>query len=517
MKKSTKIIIIVAAVVIALAVALTVTLVCVLRENPDIMHTVTFNSNGGTEVASLSVPHNGKIEEPVKPIRLGYTFDGWYKDGSFDKQWRFNSDRVTEDITLYAKWSYDATEGLKLELVAGGQYTVVGIGTATDKVIVVPAAYQGLPVTSIANKAFMGNADITAVVIPDSITSIGSEAFRNCGALNTVVASGGSLLLGESVFRDCVNLEKADISSRLSSIPQFAFSGCKKLRSFAFSSGLKTIEWRAFYECEALADFVLPTDLETIGAEAFSGCKTLTSVTVTQNVREIGVNAFSGCSGIASLNVARGNVNYYSANNCIISRNKLVVGCKTSVIPDDVTTIGAGAFQGCQELDGIVIPSSVITIEKHAFSGCVSLTIVRIPTSVQYIGDSAFEGCSYLATFSFSDIEHAKLQVIGREAFAACTSLSVITLPKTLTKIGVGAFWDCEIRLQYYGTTADWSQIGIYSSVDNVDDAILDEDAERYGSKFVNVFCRANESDNAYSASVITRYLAYNDENVQIG
>ena len=58
--------------------------------------------------------------------------------------------------------------------------------------------------------------------------------------------------------------------------------------------------------------------------------------------------AFSGCSGIESLVVATGNKKYHSANNCIIETEtkKLIVGCKTSIIPSDgsVTSIGDGAI-----------------------------------------------------------------------------------------------------------------------------------------------------------------------------
>ena len=67
---------------------------------------VTFDSNGGLEVASLSVEYNGKAVAPTDITRTGYTFAGWYTDNStFTNLFDFTNTKVTEDITLFAKWT----------------------------------------------------------------------------------------------------------------------------------------------------------------------------------------------------------------------------------------------------------------------------------------------------------------------------------------------------------------------------------------------------------------------------
>lgn len=66
---------------------------------------VDFDSNGGSEVNSIVDILNGSsIEKPNEPIKDGYTFVGWFTSNTFDKEWNFKDDVVTEDITLYAKW-----------------------------------------------------------------------------------------------------------------------------------------------------------------------------------------------------------------------------------------------------------------------------------------------------------------------------------------------------------------------------------------------------------------------------
>jgi len=68
-------------------------------------YTFTFESNGGTPVASQTVTHGEPATKPTDPTREGYTFDGWYSDDvTFENEWDFST-VVTDEIALYAKWS----------------------------------------------------------------------------------------------------------------------------------------------------------------------------------------------------------------------------------------------------------------------------------------------------------------------------------------------------------------------------------------------------------------------------
>lgn len=505
-KMNRKILIIVLAAILVAAIIVTVVVVVCTSNKSDAAYTVTFDSNGGTAVDSLvDVAHNSRISEPSAPTRLGYVFDGWYKQKELADKWRFNRDRVTADITLYAKWNYAATLGLQMELKAGGTYTVTGIGSVTDNVIVVPSVHEGLPVTSIGREAFAQNGNITAVILPDSIVSIDSRAFYGCTALTEAELPRRVNAFGEFVFDGCKNLVKVNLPENMTLLPKHTFNGCHSLAAIQFPSTLKTISERAFYECRKLTDFTLPSALETIEINAFSGCHTLTSVNIPATVKNIGTRAFSNCVSIDTLTVAKGNINYYSEGNCVISFGKLIIGCKSSVIPQEVTVIGEGAFQGCKGLeridsgDHVASLRGITAIEDYAFMGCSSLKNVIIPTSVVSIGDGAFDSCETLATVSFSDAEHSKLKTIGKEAFAHCAVTS-IRLPASLTKIGVGAFLGDKINVSYLGTTDDWisGKIKVCSSGE--------EDVNVYDSNYYdglcNVICEA--SDNA---TYLVRYL----------
>ena len=107
-------------------------------------HTVTFNSNGGSEVASQTVEHKGKVTEPTKPTKSDekgdYVFLDW-RNG--ETLWSFDTDRVLKDITLTARWldKYEVTfKGADGNVISS---SYVNSGTVLDKAPDTPAAPAG--------------------------------------------------------------------------------------------------------------------------------------------------------------------------------------------------------------------------------------------------------------------------------------------------------------------------------------------------------------------------------------
>lgn len=80
---------------------------------PVVYYTVTFDSQGGSSVPSQRVKSGDTVIKPGDPIRDGYSFAGWYKSANGTTQFNFGSggEKVTGDITLYAKWNEDQTPG----------------------------------------------------------------------------------------------------------------------------------------------------------------------------------------------------------------------------------------------------------------------------------------------------------------------------------------------------------------------------------------------------------------------
>ena len=67
-------------------------------------YTITFDSNGGTDVPAQELMYGDHVAEPEPPTREGYTFGGWYKDENFHYPWDMEENLVVEPMTLYALW-----------------------------------------------------------------------------------------------------------------------------------------------------------------------------------------------------------------------------------------------------------------------------------------------------------------------------------------------------------------------------------------------------------------------------
>ncbi len=77
-----------------------------LNSVPAITYTAIFNCQGGSAVSPVTnIAGGSTITAPENPIRAGYSFAGWYKELSCENAWNFENDTVTDNITLYAKWT----------------------------------------------------------------------------------------------------------------------------------------------------------------------------------------------------------------------------------------------------------------------------------------------------------------------------------------------------------------------------------------------------------------------------
>lgn len=80
---------------------------------------ITFQSNGGSLIAPISITTNEVLEEPTPPTRNNYLFDGWYSDIELQTKHDF-SKPVLGSMTLYAYWIYDPTVGVLVEFELNG-------------------------------------------------------------------------------------------------------------------------------------------------------------------------------------------------------------------------------------------------------------------------------------------------------------------------------------------------------------------------------------------------------------
>ena len=364
------------------------------------------------------------------------------------------------------------TPGLEYTLNEDGtEYTATGLGTATETDIVIASEYNGLPVTAVG-VGFGKYSNITSVYIPGSVKTIMDRAF----------------------------------------------SQCEELKSVIIDEGVITISFAAFFvegdgDTGSLSELRLPSTLKTIGAKAFTQAappKTL-ELRIPKNVTSIGEAALL-CDP-KSIVVDEGNTAYQSRDNCLIetATKKIILGCGNSIIPNDgsVTSIGDGAFAGCNTLISITIPEEITSIGEYAFGECDALTIYCEASSKPSgwssywndwdcpvvwncnNNDVADDGNIYYISkdnirYVLKDGEAAivkqstalsgkivlpenvtyngstySVTSIGDRAFYDCSSLTSIVIPDGVTSIGSSAFARCSslTSINFQGAMEQWKDI----------------------------------------------------------
>ena len=233
-------------------------------------------------------------------------------------------------------------------------------------------------------------------------------------------------------------------------------------KEVVIEEGVTNIGEYAFYECSNLSGISIADSVTSIGKDAFYYCSSLTSINIPDSVTSIGKYAFIYCNGLESIKVDEKNTVYDSRENCnaIIKTetNEFILGCKKTKIPDNVTSIGVGAFWGCSGLTSIIIPESVTGIGQSAFIGCSGLTSIKIPDGLTVIENNVFDGCKGLVTITIPD----SVTRIGNYAFRSCISLTSISLSDSVTSIGSYAFEEC-INLKNISLPDSLKSIGQYA------------------------------------------------------
>lgn len=88
--------------VIAICLVVIVVVLAIELQSPGF--TITFNSKGGSDVASQTQEYGEFLNVPEPPTREGYTFTGWYTDYACENLWQVETDTIQDDMTLYAGW-----------------------------------------------------------------------------------------------------------------------------------------------------------------------------------------------------------------------------------------------------------------------------------------------------------------------------------------------------------------------------------------------------------------------------
>lgn len=392
-------------------------------------------------------------------------------------------------------------------------------------------------VKEIGKKAFYDNC-VESLVLPSSLEVIGESAFEDCDNLADLDLSkvSSDLRFGAYAFAECNGLTSVEITDNVGEMEfSSVFYKCRNLQEVIvpatnpnfesvdgvlYSKGRETI---LYYPSGLSGNYTLDPATKRIGGGVFNGRDNITEITIPAGLTEIGESAFESCKYLTTVNFLESAAGEQSVPltigdkafyNCLaivsieLPARTVSVGddcfrrygtekskLKTVVLNEGLQTIGAGAFNSCDELESIIIPSTVTeigmrafasdgklanvtftecsdsnivpltlgtyvfqtcsalktvvlregttNIPQHAFDNCKALESITIPATVandnntgtRAIDSYAFNSCSALTNITFAQGGELPLS-FAREVFNGCISLKELKLPKRISGFG---------------------------------------------------------------------------------
>lgn len=331
--------------------------------------------------------------------------------------------------------------------------------TSTDGKVVTPYSADVFGVTIVSNSYTDGQG---VIVLSDNPTKIGAFAFRDCKTLATISIPTTVQEIGNSAFNNCQGLENLTIPTTVTSIGTQAFYGCNSIESIRIPDSVTSIGEVAFGFCASLSEFkgkfassdgrclivdgtlnsfaqagvteyTLPKTVKTIGFYAMHNSAQLTTVTIPQSVTAIAEGAFNGCISLES------------------------VYCKPTTTPAGA----AGMFDNNHPNRKIYVPSTVVDAYKTAqywsnYADAIVADVNKANCQILYtstdgnvvtpyktdafganIVSNTYEDGQGVITFD------GEVTTIGPNAFWTRVNLASITLPQSVTSIGYYAFQGC--------------------------------------------------------------------------
>lgn len=473
-----------------------------IRRRP--IYTVSFNTDGGTVVASQQIEEGSFAIEPTT-TKVGYTFTGW--NYNFD-------DTIADNVIIKAYWTANTNTPYKveyyLENLDDNYYTLdysESLTGTTDAIITVNKTYEHF--TIIENTASANiNADGNTVL----------KVYYKRNRYSYIVSSyGGGQSCSAAKYGTIINLNTRerlgydfigwfDGETEISKEFQYSIVLTENLDIIGKWSVRTDTSYKVEYYFENINDnnyslnnsenFVGTTDTyisaniksyehfehiiisDSIENGYINGDGS-TILKVYYNLERLNVYiALDNNNSNITLNqYYNGEIKYgYTVPDTIVNFNNYL-GCEwqgwyqdnelvsydykipSFQVIDNINLVAKviktemlnyyfqSNFTSCQitgvkdkSIKETVIPDYVTSIGKSAFKDCYSLTSLTLPSSISTIGVYAFSGCYSLKTISLPE----NITTIEQGTFSDCRNLDNILLPSNITTIGYGAFFNCQ-------------------------------------------------------------------------
>ncbi len=299
------------------------------------------------------------------------------------------------DVTFTSTVQQDQNGNASQSSALTGEYRYTVLDEANKTVRL--TGYTGTAPSVTVPKTVVNSADGVTYTVAEIANGVfaGNKSIRTATISNSAVANASNL------FKGCTALSKVTYTYKTKKIGTGAFSGCTALTSVGGTKKVQIVYSYAFYGCKALTSFPSLANAITIGEYAFAKCRAITTMPQFAKVTKVGSYAFRDLDALTSV---------------------------PSTSFPLLSTLGTGAFYGCNVLTSVSLTSPYLTsIPNKVFAKCRALKNATIAsTKVARMGDYAFWKCTVLK------------------------KLKIYTSKLSKKRVGFRAFWKNKAKMKIY-------------------------------------------------------------------
>ena len=400
-------------------------------------YSVTFNTDGGSEVTAQNIMSGFKATKPANPTKSGNVFTGWYADSALKTPFDFSTP-ITKDTTIYAKWTAAAdpvTYMVVFNSNGGGFVSAQSVKSGEKAVKPADPVKEGFTFggwykDSECKTAFDFNTPITELTMvyakwndPSAPESTPTPESDSSAHTVTFITNGGSKVAAQKVAH----------GKKVTYPDEPTKEGYKFEGWYSDSALTKPFEFN-----DPITDDIMVYAKWSENGKSASPSPT-PAAKGTALVDEKGKANYVVLSE-GKTDAADPSKNEMPTVSYTGTTNK---SAKKITVPDTVTlnglvyrvdTIGVGALKGNKKITTVTIGKNVKVIEKNAFAGCTKLKTVNCKSEVLYkIGANAFKGDGKLTKMTLKTTKLKKSKV-GSNAIKGTSKKLKISAPKKVRK-----------------------------------------------------------------------------------
>lgn len=463
--------------------------------NGDIVGDYIFAVKSGKPTLCAYIGNETKIELPQEYKEGNYAI----APGAFNGVASIESITIPNSISIIGNGAFTGCRNLK-EII---NFSTIPVNSST-------AAY----VVNAPNGYIEGNFIVAEINgVKTRCGYIGANSFSVDGIYYNVqqddkttvaVTTSPNGYSGNIIIPESVNFQDAEF--KVVAIEDQAFIECTKLTSITIGNNVTSIGNGAFYDCTNLNYIIIPNTVTRIGLGAFSGCEHIKTYV---NLSDAPIFPDVMLNGARVVKIPNGNIegDYIFAE--VDGKQTLCayIGKKRNIeLPQECKNgsyaIASGAFKGANSITRITIPNSISIIAEGAFDGCsnlknvINLSTTRVASSAAtnvinapngYIEDgyifANIDGkatlCAYIGNAKKLELPQeckSGSYAIAPAAFKGAASLQSVTIPSSITDIDNYAFLGCnnlkEI-INFSATPVNSSAYVIYAPNGYIEDSYV--------------------------------------------